>query len=173
VLALPAGIRCLRVHFCRDRAEGFLASRFTPQVVAALLAIALGCRPRTTAAIDPLRISVFDNDGTLWTEQPVYTQLQFALDRVKELAPKHPEWKREQPFKAVLEGDMKTLIAGGETGLMKILAATHSGMTTEEFQQIAQHWISTAESPTFHKPYTELVYQPMLVLLQYLRANDF
>ncbi len=122
---------------------------------------------------EPERIAVFDNDGTLWTEHPMYVQLAFALDRVKAEAASHPEWKDTQPFKAVLEGDMKTLAAAGEKGLMEILMATHAGMTSEEFQTIVTDWIATARDPRFKKPYTELVYQPMLELLAYLRANGF
>ena len=119
------------------------------------------------------RIAVFDNDGTLWTEQPMYVQLAFALDRVKSMAFEHPEWKDTQPFKAVLEGDMKALAAAGEKGLLEIIAATHAGMTSDEFQKIASDWIGTVRDPRFKRPYTELVYQPMLELLAYLRANGF
>jgi phosphoserine phosphatase len=119
------------------------------------------------------RIATFDNDGTLWVEQPGYTQLAFAVDRVKELAPKHPEWKEKQPFKAVLEGDMKTLAKFGEKGLVEIILVTHAGMTTDEFAQIVTDWLATARQPRFKRPYTELVYQPMLEVLAYLRANGF
>ena len=122
---------------------------------------------------EPERIAVFDNDGTLWVEHPMYTQLAFALDRVKAEAASHPEWKNTQPFKAVLEGDMKTLAAAGEKGLLELIMATHAGMTHEEFQTIVTDWIATARDPRFKKPYTELVYQPMLELLAYLRANGF
>jgi hypothetical protein len=122
---------------------------------------------------EPERIAVFDNDGTLWVEHPIYTQFAFAFDRVKALAPQHPDWATTQPFKAVLEGDMKALAAGGEKGLMDIMAATHSGMTTAQFQTIVSDWIATARDPRFKRPYTELVYQPMLELLAYLRANGF
>jgi phosphoglycolate phosphatase-like HAD superfamily hydrolase len=119
------------------------------------------------------RIATFDNDGTLWTEQPLYVEFVFALDQVKALAPRHPEWKTEQPFRAVLENDQRTLLAGGEAGLMKIMAATHSGMTSEEFRKTVTNWMATARHPRFKRPYTELVYQPMLELLSYLRANGF
>jgi hypothetical protein len=122
---------------------------------------------------EPERIAVFDNDGTLWVEHPIYTQLAFALDRVKALAPQHPEWTTTPPFQAVLEGDMKTLAASGEKGLMEIIAATHAGMTTSQFQTIVTDWLATARDPRFKRPYTELVYQPMLELLAYLRANHF
>lgn len=121
----------------------------------------------------PERIAVFDNDGTLWVEHPMYTQLAFALDRVKVLAPQHPEWNTTQPFQAVLEGDMKTLAASGEKGLMDIIAATHAGMTTAQFEAVVSEWIATARHPRFKRPYTDLVYQPMLELLAYLRANGF
>jgi phosphoserine phosphatase len=122
---------------------------------------------------EPERIAVFDNDGTLWTEHPMYVQLAFALDRVKAEAANHPEWATTQPFQAVLEGDMKTLAAAGEKGLLELIMATHAGMTTDEFQKIASEWVATARDPRFKKPYTELVYQPMLELLAYLRANGF
>ncbi|WSH69833.1 HAD family hydrolase (plasmid) [Rhizobium ruizarguesonis] len=119
------------------------------------------------------RVAVFDNDGTLWVEQPMYTQLAFALDRVKVLAPQHPEWKETQPFKAVLEGDMKALAASGEKGLVELIMATHAGMTSSDFQKIVTDWLASARDPKFKRPYTELVYQPMVELLAYLRANGF
>lgn len=119
------------------------------------------------------RIAVFDNDGTLWVEQPMYTQLAFALDRVKALAPQHPEWKTEQPFKAVLENDHKALAAGGIEGAVKIVMATHAGMTTDAFADLVRGWMGTARHPRFDRAYTDLVYQPMLELLAYLRANGF
>jgi len=119
------------------------------------------------------RIAVFDNDGTLWSEQPAYFQLFFAMDRVRELAPKHPEWRTEQPFKAVLENDLQTLAAGGEEAIMKLVMATHAGMSDEDFDAIVREWIKMAKHPTKKVPYTELVYQPMLELLAYLRENGF
>jgi phosphoserine phosphatase len=119
------------------------------------------------------RIATFDNDGTLWTEQPMYTQLAFALDRVKAMAPQHPEWKDKQPFKAVLEGDLKSLAEAGEHGLLELVMATHAGMTTGEFAKIVTDWLATAKHPKFKKPYTKLIYQPMLELLAYFRANGF
>ncbi len=119
------------------------------------------------------RVAVFDNDGTLWSEQPAYFQLLFALDRIRALAPKHPEWRTKQPYKAALEGDMKALAASGEHGLLELVMATHAGMTTEEFEAIVKQWLATARHPKFKRPYTELVYQPMLELLAYLRANGF
>ena len=119
------------------------------------------------------RIATFDNDGTLWSERPVYFQLLFVIDRVKQLAPQHPEWKSTQPFKAALEDDMQALIATGEKGLLQLLMATHAGMTTQEFAAIVKDWLATARHPRFNRPYNELVYQPMLELLTYLRANGF
>lgn len=119
------------------------------------------------------RIAAFDNDGTLWVEHPMYVQLAFALDRVKALAPQNPDWKDKQPFKAVLDGDAKALAATGEKGLVEIIAATHAGMTTDEFAKIVTDWLATARDPRFKRPYTELVYQPMLELLAHLRANGF
>jgi hypothetical protein len=119
------------------------------------------------------RIAVFDNDGALWSEKPVYFQLLFAIDRVKALAPEHPEWREQQPFKAVLEDDMKTLTESGEKGLLELVMASHAGMTTSEFADIVEQWLATARHPTSGKPFTEMVYQPMLELLDYLRANGF
>jgi phosphoserine phosphatase len=119
------------------------------------------------------RIAVFDNDGTLWAEQPAYFQLLFAIDRVRALAPKHPEWKTKQPFKAVLDGDMKTLAAAGEKGVLELVMATHAGMTTDEFAAVVRDWLATARHPKLGRPYTDLVYRPMLEVLAYLRANGF
>jgi phosphoglycolate phosphatase-like HAD superfamily hydrolase len=121
----------------------------------------------------PERIAVFDNDGTLWTEQPYYFQLAFALDRIKAMAPQHPEWKSKQPFKALLEGDKQALAGAGEAGLLPLVAATHAGMTVEDFTKTVIDWTVTARHPRFNRPYTELVFQPMLELLAYLRANGF
>jgi len=119
------------------------------------------------------RVAVFDNDGTLWAEQPMYFQLLFALDRVKALAPRHPEWKEKEPFASLLRGDVKGALAGGEHAILEVLAATHSGMTTDEFTQIVKDWLATAKHPTTGRPYVEMVYQPMVELLTYLRANGF
>jgi phosphoglycolate phosphatase-like HAD superfamily hydrolase len=119
------------------------------------------------------RIATFDNDGTLWTEMPVYFQVAFALDRVKAMAPQHPEWKTLEPFKSVLENDRAALAALGEKGLLEIIAATHAGLTTAEFAQAVTDWITTARHPRFHRLYTDLVYQPMLELMAHLRANGF
>ena len=119
------------------------------------------------------RIATFDNDGTLWVEQPMYTQFMFAIDRVKAMSNEHPEWKDKEPFKSVLAGDMKAVAAMGEKGMLEIVAATHSGMTTADFSETVDQWIGTAKHPRFKVLYTDLVYQPMLELLAYLRANDF
>jgi phosphoglycolate phosphatase-like HAD superfamily hydrolase len=119
------------------------------------------------------RIATFDHDGTLWAEQPMYFQIAFAMDRVRALAPKHPDWKTKQPFKAVLDRDIKALAALGETGFLKIMAVTHTGITTADFTKIVADWIATARHPRFDRLYTELVYQPMLELLSFLRANGF
>ncbi len=108
------------------------------------------------------RIATFDNDGTLWCEQPLPVQLYFALDRVKALAPQHPEWKDKEPFASLLKGDLKTALAGGDRALLELVMATHAGMTTVEFEQIVKDWIATAKHPKYHKSYTECVYQPML-----------
>ena len=119
------------------------------------------------------RIATFDNDGTLWPSHPMYIQLAFAMDRVKQLAPQHPEWKTTQPFKAVLENDLATLTKLDDRGILELVMASHAGMTTAEFEAIVAAWFKTARHPRFQKPYTELAYQPMLELLAYLRSNGF
>ncbi len=119
------------------------------------------------------RIATFDNDGTLWAEQPLYFQALFVFERIKVLAPQHPEWKDKEPFASLLKGDMKGALAGGERALLEMGMATHGGMTTEQFEKIVSDWIATAKHPVTKRPYTEMVYQPMLELLAYLRANGF
>jgi phosphoglycolate phosphatase-like HAD superfamily hydrolase len=119
------------------------------------------------------RIAVFDNDGTLWSEQPMYNQLAFALDRVHALAPRHPEWQMTEPFASLLKGDLKNALAGGQKALLEIVAATHAGMTTEEFEKTVREWLATARHPKTGRPYTEMVYLPMLELLGYLREYGF
>jgi hypothetical protein len=119
------------------------------------------------------RIATFDNDGTLWCEKPLPVQLFFALDRVKALAPQHPEWKTKEPFASILKGDLKTAAAGGERAILELMMATHTGNTTEEFEKIVKEWIATAKHPKTGKLYTEMIYQPMLEVLAYLRANEF
>lgn len=119
------------------------------------------------------RIATFDNDGCLWPEKPFYFQLAFAIDRVKELANEHPEWKSEQPFKAVIEDDLDTVAKSGMDGLVKLVMVSHAGMTTEEFSETARQWLDTARHPRFNRRYNELTFQPMLELLAYLGANEF
>ena len=121
----------------------------------------------------PERIAVFDNDGTLWSEQPMYFQAFFVFDRIKALAPQHPEWQDKEPFASVLRGDMKAALAGGEHALLEMVMATHAGMTTEEFEKTVTAWLATAKHPKTGKPFTEMVYQPMVELLAYLRSNGF
>jgi phosphoglycolate phosphatase-like HAD superfamily hydrolase len=121
----------------------------------------------------PQRVAVFDNDGTLWAEQPIYTQLAFAADRVKAMAPSHPEWRTTQTFKGVLEEDMRAVAAEGEKGMLELVAATHVDNTSEEFEKIVTDWLASARHPVSGRPYTEMVYRPMLEVLRYLRANDF
>ncbi|HEX6883581.1 MAG TPA: HAD family hydrolase [Planctomycetota bacterium] len=121
----------------------------------------------------PERIAVFDNDGTLWSEQPLYFQALFAFDRVRAMAPEHPEWKEREPFAAVLRGDTQAALAGGEKALLELVMATHAGLSTEEFARIVREWLTSAKHPTTGKPYPAMVYQPMLELLAYLRANGF
>lgn len=119
------------------------------------------------------RIAVFDNDGTLWSEQPAYFQLLFAIDRVRALAPEHPEWAGQQPFQAAIDGDMEALAASGLHGILELVMASHAGMTTEEFEAIATEWIATARHPRFEQPFNAMVFAPMLELLDYLRAHGF
>ena len=119
------------------------------------------------------RIACFDNDGTLWAEQPFYSQLFFALAEIKKMAPQHPEWKTTQPFKAVLEGDMKTVFEGGDKSLLAIVAVASSGMTTDVYNQSVKDWMATAKHPKFNQPFNKMIYTPMVELLEYLRANGF
>lgn len=119
------------------------------------------------------RIAVFDNDGTLWSEQPIYFQVAFAIDRVKAMAPEHPEWQETEPFKSILSGDLKTALAGGTHAILDIVAKTHGGMTSTEFENVVSDWTSTAVHPASGRRYTEMVYAPMLEMLDYLRANEF
>jgi phosphoserine phosphatase len=119
------------------------------------------------------RVAVFDNDGTLWSEQPAYFQLLFAIDRVKAMAPQHPEWKTQEPFASVLKGDMKSALAGGVKSVLTLVMATHANNTTEEFANDVRNWLKTAKHPKTGRPYTDMVYQPMLELLDYLRSNGF
>lgn len=119
------------------------------------------------------RIATFDNDGTLWSEQPMYFQAFFVFDRIKILAPQHPEWKDKEPFASVLRGDVKASLAGGEHALLEMVMATHANLTTEEFEQIVKDWIANAKHPVTGRLLTDMVYQPMLELLDYLRANGF
>ncbi len=130
--------------------------------------------PEDPAFVEPEeRVATFDNDGTLWVEQPIYTEMAFALHRVKELAQVHPEWKTQQPFKAVIEGDKDALLASGHRGLIEIIMASHSGMSAGLFDTIVTEWVRDARHPKFERPYTELVYQPQIELLRYLEANGF
>jgi phosphoglycolate phosphatase-like HAD superfamily hydrolase len=122
---------------------------------------------------EPQRIATFDNDGTLWIEQPIYVQLEFAIDRVRLQAAAHPEWKNTEPFASLIDGETQRALAGGDEAVMQVVAATHSNMTTESFERIAREWVRTKRDARFKRPYVELVYQPMLELLNYLRANGF
>lgn len=119
------------------------------------------------------RIATFDNDGTLWLEYPLYTQVRFVFDRIRELAPQHPEWKNKEPFKSVIAGDMKGALASGEKGLFEMVLAAQSGITTEEFAALSKQWIAASKDERFKRPYTELTYQPMQEVLRYMRANGF
>lgn len=121
----------------------------------------------------PERIATIDNDGTLWSEKPTYFQVFFTVDRVKQMAPQHPEWKTKEPFASILKGDLNKAFAGGDKAIIEALMATHTGMSTAEFESLVSNWITTARHPTTNKLFTEMVFQPMLELLDYLRANDF
>ena len=128
----------------------------------------------STAFVPPSeRIATFDNDGTLWSEQPIYFQVFFVMDRVQAMASDHPEWKDTEPFASAIEGDLAAVAGSGEKGLMQLLAATHSGMSMEEFSATVAEWIDTAKHPQTGRPFTEMVYQPMLELLDYLRAAGY
>ncbi|MDH5255607.1 MAG: haloacid dehalogenase-like hydrolase [Gammaproteobacteria bacterium] len=130
--------------------------------------------PRSRDFVPPAeRIAVFDNDGTLWAEQPVYFQLAFALDRVKAMAPRHPEWRAQEPFASLLKGDLKSALAGGEHAVLEIVMATHGGMTTDQFEKTVRDWLATARHPKTGRPYTDMAYQPMVELLAFLRANGY
>jgi phosphoserine phosphatase len=145
-----------------------------PSKAALLEFVAAVTDPKSQDYVEPAeRIATFDNDGTLWLEYPIYTQALFAFDRVKELAPQHPEWKTLQPFKALLEGDMEAVGASGVEGLLQIVIATHSGMSAEEFEAEVSGWLATHKQPRFDRPYAELVYQPQLELLAWLREKGF
>jgi len=146
----------------------------SPAKQSILLFVAAVTDPSSPDYVPPTeRIATFDNDGTLWSERPVYFQLLFAIDQVKKLAAQHPDWQETQPFKAVLENDMDSLAASGHEGLLQLIMATHAGNTTEEFSYSVKDWLTTAKHPRFKRPYTEMVFQPMLELLNYLRANGF
>jgi len=173
--ALRLGIALLSVLLCTlVHAEELASWRDGPVKQAIIDFVSAVTTPGSAQFIEPpQRIAVFDNDGTLWAEQPAYFQLLFAFDRIKALAPSHPQWKTQQPYAAVLNNDMQALADSGEQGLLKILAATHAGMTTAEFRQIVLDWLGSARHPRFGRPYTELVYQPMRELLEYLRDRGF
>jgi phosphoserine phosphatase len=140
-------------------------------IVSFVGAVTAAGRPSYVPAAE--RIAVFDNDGTLWAEQPMYFQLAFAIDRVRALAPQHPGWKTKQPFQAVIEGDLGAAIAGGEHAILELVMASHADTTSDEFAGIVRQWLATARHPRFERPYTEVVYQPMLELLAFLRAQQF
>jgi len=167
--ALPFG--CRGVAPASDTLPSWNGGGTKQSVVAFVAAVTREGGPDYVAPAE--RIAVFDNDGTLWAERPMYFQLQFALDRVKVLAPMHPEWREVQPFKAALEGDLETVFSGGEHALLELVMATHAGNTTEEFARAVKEWLATATHPNTGRPYTDMVYQPMLELLEYLRANGF
>lgn len=172
---------CSTIALCNLLAAGVVAAQADPlrswndgPVKAAIIKfVGDATREGGTFIPPPQRIAVFDNDGTLWAEKPMYFQLAFAIDRVKALAPQHPEWKDKEPFKSLLAGDVKTAFAGGEKAILEIIMATHAGMTVDEFSKLVADWLATARDPRFKVPYTEMVYRPMLELMTYLRGNGF
>ncbi len=173
VLALVASVPASNVR-SQPAAPALAAWNDTPTKKAITDFVGRVTTPGSPNFVPPAeRVAVFDNDGTLWSEQPVYVQVAFALDRVKALAPEHPEWWDKQPFKAVLEGDHKALAATGQKGLVEVVVATHTGMTVDEFDATVKDWLKTARHPKYQRPYTECVYQPMLDLLAYTRASGF
>lgn len=159
----------------KDHAEAELPSwRDSAARQALLTFVRNAVDPNSADYIPPSeRIAVFDNDGTLWSEQPFYFQALFISDRIRELAPQHPEWNAQEPFASVLKGNLKAALAGGDRSLLEMVMATHAGTTTAEFERIVSEWISTARHPESGRLYTEMVYQPMIELLAYLRANGF
>jgi len=161
----------LAAHAQTDPLPSWNAGPHKQAIVAFVRSVTLKSSPKFVPPEE--RIATFDNDGTLWGEQPIYVQLAFALDRVKALTPQHPEWKTQEPFASLQKGDLKSALAGGERALLEIVMATHAGMTTEAFDKSVKDWIATTRHPKTGRLYTEMVYQPMLELLAYLRANGF
>lgn len=177
VTSLVCGVACLMIALtgCRSAISDPLPSWHDGPARRAIVELVDRCTAPGSHAFVPAaeRIAVFDNHGTLWAEQPVYFQLLFAVDRVKALAPAHPDWAEREPFASILRGDMTSALAGGERAVAELLAATHAGMTTDQFERTAAEWIATARHPSTGRPFTEMVYQPMLEVLDYLRANGF
>jgi phosphoglycolate phosphatase-like HAD superfamily hydrolase len=179
-LWVPVGIFCVVLVLAACSAPGGEASDPLPswnegKTRQAIVAFVESVADPDSTSFVPVseRVAVFDNDGTLWGEQPAYVQAQFAFDQVRAQAGSHPEWQEQQPFKAILEGDMATAMAGGTRSLVQVIMATHAGTSTEEFAGTVAAWLDVSTHPTTGKAYTEMVYQPMLELLAYLRANDF
>ncbi len=171
VLAVLAGLAVATTAYAADPLPSWNDSSAKKSILQFVTRVTQQGSPEFVSPAE--RIAVFDNDGTLWAEQPMYFQFLFMLDRVKLLAPQHPEWKTEEPFASLLKGDVKATLAGGERALGQLLMATHAGMTTEEFEKIVSDWIATAKHPKTGRLFTEMVYQPMLELLAYLRTNGF
>ena len=175
-LAITAIISCFQMPFglaqtTNDPLPSWRESERKQAVIAFVQAVS---DPGSPDYVEPnSRIATFDNDGTLWGEKPVYVQAMYAFDRVNELAAKHPEWKQTEPFASVLRGDIKSALSGGEKSLLELVMATHSGMTTEQFEDSVTRWITTAKHPKTDRLYTEMVYQPMLELLAMLREHQF
>jgi hypothetical protein len=168
-------VLCLAAFVCQSSAQDLLPSWNDTAPKKAIIDFVGRVTKEGSPDFVPLpeRIAVFDNDGTLWAEQPIYFQFLFVVDRVKAMAPQHPEWKEKEPFASALKGDLKALAATGVKGMLELTEATHSGITTDEFAKIVKEWIATAKHPKTGRPLTEMVYQPMLELLTYLRTSGF
>lgn len=175
LLAILFATSCVQMEYEVKEKKAPLPSWQDNEVKQSIISFVEGVTDKASENFVPVedRIAVFDNDGTLWSEQPLYFQMFFAIDRIKEMAPNHPEWKDLQPYKAILEDDMKSLASQGEHAIVKLVLTSHSGMSTEEFQEDVIEWASTAKHPSKGVSFTELVYQPMLELLDYLRENNF
>jgi phosphoglycolate phosphatase-like HAD superfamily hydrolase len=172
--SLHAIAACLAFSLATASEDPLPSWNDTPAKKAIAAFVESATTPDAAGFIPPAeRIAVFDNDGTLWSEQPMYSQAFFLFDRIRALAPQHPEWNDQEPFASVIKGDLKSALAGGEKALLEMAMATHAGITTDEFEEMVSEWIATARHPQTDRPFTEMVYQPMLELLEHLRSNGF
>lgn len=171
ILTLLAVFTCVSLHASLHPLESWKEGATKTEIIRFVERV---CDSESSDYVPPAeRIAVFDNDGTLWSEQPMYFQLAFIVERIQKLAPQRPEWKEQEPFASVLKGDVEAALADGHQMLIDLLLATHAGVTSDEFSACVAEWLNEARHPTTSRPFTEMVYQPMLELLDYLRANDF